>query len=216
MNAVVEVGMTLNYVVDASCTKYKDLPAIGMALEEPLTYGTFHKRILALAARLQKEGIRKGDHVAILSENSQNWGIAYLAIVRIGAVAVPILPDLPESDVHHILNEMQVKALFITQKQIDKVYELRNKLKGIIVTLDDYTGEISIVPVITFATFLAEAITTFEKTPEDPVFPIVAEDDLASILYTSGTSGYSKAVMLSHKNLTANAYAASDLMDIPP
>jgi len=216
MNAVVEVGMTLNYVVDASCTKYKDLPAIGMALEEPLTYGTFHKRILALGVRLQKEGLRKGDHVAILSENSQNWGIAYLAIVRIGAIAVPILPDLPESDVHHILNKMQVKALFITQKQIDKVYELRNKLQSLIVTLDDYMGEISIVPVIPFATFLAEAITNFDETPEDPVFPVVAENDLASILYTSGTSGYSKAVMLSHKNLTANAYAAADLMDIPP
>jgi len=216
MNAVVEVAMTLNYVVDASCTKYKDLPAIGMALEEPLSYGTFHKRILALAVRLQKEGIRKGDHIAILSENSHNWGLAYLAIVRIGAIAIPILPDLPESDVHHILNEMQVKALFITQKQIDKVYELRNKLEGLIITLDDYTGEISIVPVIPFATFLAEAIADFEENPEDPVFPEVAEDDLASILYTSGTSGGSKAVMLSHKNLTANAYAASDLMDVPP
>ncbi|TKB08234.1 AMP-binding protein [Desulforhopalus sp. IMCC35007] len=216
MNAVVEVGMTLNYVVDSSCAKYKDLPAIGMALEEPLTYGTFHKRIYALAARLQKEGIRKGDHIAILSENSHNWGIAYLAIVRVGAIAVPILPDLPESDVHHILNEMQVKALFITQKQIEKIYERQNELSGFVVTLDDYTADISIVPVITFATFLAEAIVAFEENPEDPAFPMVAEDDLASILYTSGTSGYSKAVMLSHKNLTANAYAASDLMDIPP
>lgn len=216
MNAVVEVGMTLNYVVDSSCTKYRDLPAIGMAMEEPLTYGTFHKRILALAARLLKEGIRKGDHVAILSENSHNWGIAYLAIVRIGAVAVPILPDLPESDVHHILNEMQVKALFTTQKQIEKIYELHNELKGIIVTLDDYAAEISIVSVITFAAFLAEAITAFEENPEDPFFPTVGENDLASILYTSGTSGYSKAVMLSHKNLTANAYAAANLMEIPP
>jgi long-chain acyl-CoA synthetase len=216
MNAVVEVGMTLNYVVDSSCAKYKDLPAIGMAMEEPLTYGTFHKRIYALAARLQKEGIRKGDHIAILSENSHNWGIAYLAIVRIGAIAVPILPDLPESDVHHILNEMQVKALFITQKQIEKIYDRQNELTGFVVTLDDYTADISIVPVITFATFLAEAIIAFEENPEDPAFPMVGEDDLASILYTSGTSGYSKAVMLSHKNLTANAYAASDLMDIPP
>ncbi|BHH84470.1 AMP-binding protein [Desulforhopalus sp. 52FAK] len=216
MNAVVEVGMTLNYVVDSSCTKYKDLPAIGMAMEEPLTYGTFHKRILALAVKLQNEGIRKGDHVAILSENSHNWGIAYLAIVRTGAIAVPILPDLPESDVHHILNEMQVKALFTTQKQIDKIYELRNELKGLVITLDDYTAEISIVPVITFATFLVEAITAFDDNPEDPYFPVVGEDDLASILYTSGTSGYSKAVMLTHKNLTANAYAAADLMDIPP
>lgn len=216
MNAVVEVGMTLNYVVDASCTKYRDLHAIGMAMEEPLTYGTFHKRILALATKLLKEGIRKGDHVAILSENSQNWGIAYLAVVRIGAIAVPILPDLPESDVHHILNEMQVKALFITQKQIDKIYELRKELQGFVITLDDYTADISTVPIITFATFLAEAITAYDDNPDDPVFPVVGEDDLASILYTSGTSGYSKAVMLSHKNLTANAYAAADLMDIPP
>lgn len=216
MNAVVEVGMTLNYVVDSSCTKYRDLPAIGMAMEEPLTYGVFHKRILALAVRLLKEGVRKGDHVAILSENSHNWGLAYLAIVRIGAIAVPILPDLPESDVHHILNEMQVKALFTTQKQIEKIYELRNELKGIIVTLDDYPAEISIVPVLTFAVFLAEAITAFEENPDDPVFPTVGENDLASILYTSGTSGYSKAVMLSHKNLTANAYAAAALMEIPP
>lgn len=216
MNAVVEVGMTLNYVVDSSCTKYRDLPAIGMAMEEPLTYGAFHKRILAIAVRLQEEGVRKGDHVAILGENSHNWGIAYLAIVRIGAIAVPILPDLPESDVHHILNEMKVKALFTTQKQIDKVYELRTELQGLIVTLDDYTGEISIVPVVTFSSFLAEALIAFEENPDDPVFPMVNEDDLASILYTSGTSGYSKAVMLSHKNLTANAYSASDLMDIPP
>lgn len=215
MNAVVEVGMTLNYVVDASCTKYRDLQAIGMAMEEPLTYGTFHKRILALATKLLKEGIRKGDHVAILSENSHNWGIAYLAVVRIGAIAVPILPDLPESDVHHILNEMQVKALFTTQKQIEKIYEMRNELQGLVITLDDYTADISTVSVITFATFLAEAITAYEENPEDPVFPVVGEEDLASILYTSGTSGYSKAVMLSHKNLTANAYAAADLMEIP-
>ncbi|MFT5700343.1 MAG: long-chain acyl-CoA synthetase [Desulforhopalus sp.] len=216
MNAVVEVGMTLNYVVDSCCTKYRDLHAIGMAMEEPITYGTFHKRILALATRLIKEGIRKGDHVAILSENSHNWGITYLAIVRIGAIAVPILPDLPESDVHHILNEMQVKALFTTQKQIEKIYEMRSELKGVVITLDDYTADISIVPVTTFATFLAEAIIAFDENPDDPVFPMVAEDDLAAILYTSGTSGYSKAVMLSHKNLTANAYAAAALMDIPP
>lgn len=216
MNAVVEVGMTLNYVVDASCTKYKDLQAIGMAMEEPLTYETFHKRILALATKLLKEGVRKGDHIAILSENSHNWGIAYLATVRIGAIAVPILPDLPESDVHHILNEMEVKALFITQKQIEKIYELKSELHGLVITLDDYSSEISTVPVITFATFLVEAITAYEADPDDPVFPAVGEEDLASILYTSGTSGYSKAVMLTHKNLTANAYATAELMEIPP
>jgi long-chain acyl-CoA synthetase len=216
MNSIVEVGMTLNYVIDSSCSKYKNTPAIGMAMEKPLSYGEFHKRILALATRMQKEGIGKGDHVAILGENSHNWGMAYLAIVRLGAVAVPILPDLPESDVHYILNEMQVKVLFTTQKQIEKIYELRKELKGPIITLDDYHAEISVVAVIPFIDYLAEALVSFREIKDTPVFPPVNENDLASILYTSGTSGYSKAVMLSHKNLTANAYAASGLKKIEP
>ncbi len=216
MHAGVEVGMTINYVIDSSCSKYQDMPAIGMAMEQPLTYGDFHVRIIALAACLRDEGVAKGDHIAILGENSHNWGIAYLAIVRLGAIAVPILPDLPESDVHHILNEMQVKALFTTQKQIEKIYELRRELTGPIITMDDYDGEIAVVTLRTFSSYLAGALEKLRGMPEEPVFPPVGEDDLASILYTSGTSGYSKAVMLSHKNLTANAYAASSLMPIEP
>jgi long-chain acyl-CoA synthetase len=216
MNSVVEVGRTLNYVIDSSCSKYKDTPAIGMAMETPLTYGEFYEQIRALAFHMQSEGIRKGDPVAILAENSHNWGIVYLAIVRIGAVAVPILPDLPESDVHHIINEMRIKGLFTTQKQIEKIYELRNELKCPVISLDDYAGEISILPVIKFSEYMEEALAAFREEKDDPVFPVVVEDDLASILYTSGTSGYSKAVMLSHKNLTANAYAASSLADIQP
>jgi long-chain acyl-CoA synthetase len=216
MNSIVEVGMTLNYVIDSSCSKYKDNPAIGMAMEQPLSYGELHERILALATRMQKEGVGKGNHVAILGENSHNWGMAYLAIVRLGAIVVPILPDLPESDVHHILNEMQVKVLFTTQKQIEKIYELRQELQGPIITLDDYTAEISVVTVIPFADYLAEALAAFRDNTDNPFFPAVNENDLASILYTSGTSGYSKAVMLSHKNLTANAYAAAGLKKIEP
>lgn len=216
MEAGVDVSMTLNYIIDSSCSKFADLPAIGMAMEEPLTYAQFYQRILALAARLQRDGVKKGDHVAIISENSHYWGIAYLAIVRLGAIAVPILPDLPESDVHHILNEMQVKMLFITQKQIEKIYELRPETIGTVVTLDDSDPGIGIVPVTPFSKLMDEALIALPEVPEGKLFPTVEEDDLASILYTSGTSGYSKAVMLSHRNLTANAYAASGLAKIKP
>ncbi len=216
MNSVAKVGMTLNYLLDSSCSKYRDLAAIGMAMEKPLTYGEFHERIIALAARFFREGVKKEERVAILAENSHNWAIAYLAIVRLGAIAVPILPDLPESDVHHILGEMQVKALFTTQKQIEKIYELRTELTCPVITLDDYAAEIGVLPVITFSGYLQDALTALREMPEPPVFAEVAEDDLASILYTSGTSGYSKAVMLTHKNLTANAYAAAALKVIPP
>ncbi len=117
---------------------------------------------------------------------------------------------------HHILNEMQVKALFTTQKQIEKIYELRKELKGPVITLDDHNPDISVVNTVTFTDYLAEALPSFRENPDRPLFPPVNENDLASILYTSGTSGYSKAVMLTHKNLTANAYAASGLKEIQP
>lgn len=216
MNEVAKVGMTLNDVLDSSCAKYRDTPAIGMAMEVPLTYGEFHERIIALAAHLFRQGVKKGDHIALLAENSHNWGIAYLAIVRLGAIAVPILPDLPESDVHHILGEMHVKALFTTQKQIEKIYELHTVLTCPVITLDDYAAEIGVLPVITISSYLRDALTALHDSSEPVTFPEVGEDDLASILYTSGTSGYSKAVMLSHKNLTANAHAASGLKAITP
>ena len=211
-----EIRMTLNYILDSSKAKYGDSPAIGMALEKPLSYNEFHSRALILANRLQSEGIQKGDRVAILAENSPGWGNVYFAAVRLGAVVVPILPDLPESDVHHILNEMQVKIVFTTQRQIEKVYELRKELQVPVVTLDDFATEIGVVRVMTYSEYLAGAAVLMQEGQQEFQFPDVDQDDLAAILYTSGTSGYSKAVMLSHRNLTSNAYSASGLMAIQP
>lgn len=214
-----DVRMTLNYIIDSSKNKFGDLAAIGMALEEPITYEEYHDRICALALRMQKEGLAKGDHIAILAENSHNWGTAYLAGVRIGAVCVPILPDLPEADVHHILNEMKVKILFTTQRQIEKIYDYRGDHYGSVITLDDHQGAKGLLQPIQFSPYLEEALGEYREkniVGEEIAFPDVGEDDLASILYTSGTSGFSKAVMLTHKNLTSNAYAASGLLEVKP
>ncbi len=185
-----------------------------MALEKPLTYRDFHSRIISLAHKLQADGITHGDRVALLAENSHNWGTAYLAIVRLGAIAVPILPDLPEADVHHILSEMKCRLIFTTQRQIEKIYDLKEQLQ-FIVTLDDYTEESGVVDAQTFSAFLQDAEGAFESRKSLP-FPAVTSEDLASILYTSGTSGFSKAVMLTHYNLCANGYSASRIMSINP
>jgi len=214
-----EVRMTLNYIVDSSKDKFGDLAAIGMALEEPITYEEYHDRICALALKMQGEGLSKNDHIAILAENSHNWGTAYLAGVRIGAVCVPILPDLPEADVHHILNEMKVKILFTTQRQIEKIYDYRGASCGTVITLDDHRGADGLMQPRQFSNYLEEALAEYREKKvvgESIDFPDVGEEDLASILYTSGTSGFSKAVMLTHKNLTSNAYAASGLLDVKP
>lgn len=211
-----DVRMTLNYILDNSVEQFGELPAIGMATEPALTYREFHDRIIALATCLLEEGIKKGDHVAILSENSPAWGTAYFAIIRLGAIAVPILPDLPEADVHHILSEMAVPVLFISQRQLEKVYELKQKKMPRIITLDDSKATQDVVPVTSFSSYIEEALAVrkSQKDKKKTLFAEVTEDDIASILYTSGTSGYSKAVMLSHKNLTANAFSAAAMLNI--
>jgi long-chain acyl-CoA synthetase len=218
MSDDMNMSMTLNDIIDASQEKFSDLPAVGMALEAPLTYHVFYERIIVLAGRLSREGIKKGDHIAILAENSHNWGTVYFAIVRLGAVAVPILPDLPEADVHHILTEMRVPLLFITERQIEKIYELNQKSLKRIVTLDDSVASLDFLAVESFSDYLAGAMEMGQEREAKGgfVFDKVHEDDLASILYTSGTSGYSKAVMLSHKNLAANARSASAMISIEP
>jgi len=153
-----EVRMTLNYIIDSSREKYGDLGAIGMAMEEPVTYEEFHDRICALAAALMAKGLNKGDRVAILAENSHNWGTAYLSVVRFGGVGVPILPDLPEADVHHILGEMKVKAIFTNQRQIEKIYDLRTDRPPIVLTLDDFESAEGLPETEPFSTFLEDAL----------------------------------------------------------
>lgn len=215
--AIQENAVTLNDLIDISSRRYHDLPAIGMALEEPLTYKAFRTRILILAALLRELGVEKGNRVAILAENSHNWGTVYLAIVRLGASAVPILPDLPDADVQHILGEMACDVIFLTQRQIEKIYDLKTKIETI-VTLDDYEDDTGLVKVIPFSRFLADAEEKYgEEAREDTlIFEPVRGEDLASILYTSGTSGFSKAVMLSHSNLCSNTYSTCTVMHFDP
>ncbi len=208
---------TLNQLIDESCRRHGDLPAVGMALEDPLTYNSFHERVLLTAALLQDGGVTKGDRVGLLGENSHNWVIAYMAIVRLGGVAVPVLPDLPEADVHHILTEMACEVVFVTQRQIEKIYDIKKDLQTVI-TLDDYIDDTGVLQVQPFFDFLATARSRFvDGTCADAfTFPEVDAQDPASILYTSGTSGFSKAVMLSHANLCANANSATAIISLEP
>ena len=166
-----EVRMTLNYIVDSSREKYGDLGAVGMAMEESITYEEFHDRICALAACLMERGLTKGDRVAILAENSYHWGIAYLAVVRMGGVGVPILPDLPEADVHHILGEMKVKAIFTTQRQIEKIYDLRADRPEIVMTLDDFQSAEGLPQTEQFSTIIETSLADYrEKRVQDENF----------------------------------------------
>jgi long-chain acyl-CoA synthetase len=202
---------TLNELLDSSCEKFAERSLAGFAFQTATTYRAFRENVFKIADRLRGIGVKPGDRVAILAENSPRWGMAYMGVVRLGAVAVPILPDFPDSDVRHILAECEAQVLFVTGRQIDKISEAIGRRLGKIITLDDFVGCGETVEGLAFTEFLAG-----DPAGASPPFAPVAPDDLASIIYTSGTSGHSKAVMLSHGNLAANVDSASGLVEITP
>ncbi|MBI5556167.1 MAG: AMP-binding protein [Deltaproteobacteria bacterium] len=208
---------TLNDLIEGSCGKFPLRPALSMAFQQPVTYGELFDRIIRTATVLKDMGLRKKDKVAILAENSPNWAVAYLGVVRLGAIVVPILPDFPEADVRHIIADAKVKILFTSQRLIEKIYELRNCKIPSIIMLDDSPPEREFANVETFSRFLSRFDQLRKKYPrEADRRPDVEAGDLAAIIYTSGTSGHSKAVMLSHGNLHANVSSANQLLRITP
>lgn len=206
---------TLIDMLEQSVREHGFRPAVSMALETPLTYRQFYESILGIAVLLKEQGIGRGDKVAILGENSPHWGIAYFAGLHAGAIMVPILPDFPEADVHHILHDSEAKLIFTTQRQLDKIRGLQaHRLQGVIM-LDDLQPETDILNIKPITQFIDRAIEFFRRLPSSiglKPHPLSA-DELASIIYTSGTSGHSKAVMLTHSNFLSNVLAADSLVD---
>ncbi len=206
---------TLNLLLEESARSFENRPVAGFAFQPPMCYGEFRQKSLEVAALLKERGIKKGDRVAILADNSPQWGMSYFGIVRLGAIAVPILPDFPEADVKHILNEAGTKILFTTQRQLEKLYELPGKTLKTVITLDDGVDQNNLMAVLPFSRFLAGA----GELPENKkvlAADLADPDDIASIIYTSGTSGHAKAVMLSHKNFTSNVRATLSIFPDGP
>ena len=218
MNSKNEKKQTLNDLFDASCQKYAARPCLSMAMEEPLTYADIGEKVATMASALYASGVKKKDKVAILAENSPNWGIAYLALIRLGAIVVPILPDFPGTDVRHILTNSQVKIVFTTKRQIEKILELQNHKIKQIITLDNSTIDTELDNLTTFTDFLSnvEQLSEKKRAKLNNMAAEIDENDLASIIYTSGTSGHSKAVMLSHRNLLSNVRSTDHLITITP
>lgn len=156
------------------------------------TYDSFKHKCLELSHRFNRFGVSSGDKVAILSQNMPNWTVAMFSCVPFGRVTVPILPDSSESEVTNIINHSECKALFVSKRLLAKVSE--EVLAGLTLVIDIETFD-----------FIRKDDSAFtcEGRVSEP-----QPDDLASIIYTSGTSGKAKGVMLSHRNFCQNIIAA--------
>lgn len=156
------------------------------------TYGSFRAKCLEISHNLSRYGIKAGDRIAILSQNMPNWTVAFFSAVAFGRVAVPILPDSSESEVTNILTHSGTKVLFVSERMIGKVSQEMMDKMVLVFNLD----KLQIVK-------RDDKAFTCEGWLKEP-----QPDDLAAIIYTSGTSGKAKGVMLSHRNLSHNVIAA--------
>ena len=201
---------SINHLLDESRRRFADRPALGTALGAKITYEELGRRVAVLAARLAESyGAGPGATVAIVSENCVDWCVCYLAVLKTGAAAVPILPDFPDADVRHIVLDAQVSLVFASQRQLDKLVELDPAIPVILIGPAGRPADE--VPHLDSVIGADDA-----KTAPPHPFPEADENTLASIIYTSGTSGHSKGVMLTHGNLCANVHAASQLLRVLP
>jgi long-chain acyl-CoA synthetase len=176
---------TLHEVLQYSVKHFANNPLMAFVGEEPITFSEFSQKVQEIQEILVQRGIGYQDKVAILSQNSPSWAIAYFAVVDMGAVAVPLLPDFTKEEITNCINHSDSKLIFVSERLSEKIEIQEYQYIETIINLDNF--EIS---------YEKQIQTKGSKSIPQP-------EDLAEIIYTSGTSGFSKGVMLTHGNLAS-------------
>jgi len=203
---------TIRALFENSKNLYAKEIALSFVDETPLTYEEIGRQASEIAKALISHGIKKGDRVAILSENSPRWAISYFAVALIGAINVPILPDFHKNEVHHIIRNSGSNVLFISGNLAHKVIDTDFKELQLIVSIDDEDLPLKGYNVVHYSKFMGEHNGESKKIALEKID--IHEEDLVEILYTSGTTGHSKGVMLTNKNIVSNAMSALKMIDI--
>jgi long-chain acyl-CoA synthetase len=183
-----------------------------------ITWQAYREQALACAAALAARGIAPGDRVGLLAENSAPWLIADMGIMTAGAVNVPPHAPLSASQIHYQLADAEVRWLFVsTREQLAKVRRIRNDLPalmGVVVFEPDAAGD----EALDWTTFLQQGRCALGKLREELSRreSALESDDLATVMYTSGTTGNPKGVMLTHANLLSNALACIEASPAQP
>jgi long-chain acyl-CoA synthetase len=203
--------------IEQSIRQNWDIEALSNYKEKGYSYKEIAERILKLHLLFKGSGIKEGDKIALVGRNSANWCIVYLASVSYGAVIVPILPDFKPDDLSNIIIHSDSRLLLVD----DKIYDTLDisKLPEIIgvLSLDDFRMVNSASKEFneTFAGLDKKYSDAFPELKKEHIkFSDISNDKLAVISYTSGTTGFSKGVMISHNSLAANVRYAQNNMPL--
>ena len=173
---------TLYEILHSSVEKYSDKVAFSMLGSEDVTYSELGRRVKEVQDMLLGAGLNAGDKVALLSSSMPNWGVCYFAVVTAGMVAVPIMNDFTSAELDLLIKHSESKALLVS----DRLYTKLSKETVANLNIVIRTKNLGVIS----QTVKAEGKALVPK-PED----------LAVIIYTSGTTSQPKGVMLTHSNL---------------
>ncbi|HWR13074.1 MAG TPA: AMP-binding protein [Rectinemataceae bacterium] len=197
---------TLVGMIEKSGKRYAALPALSMLGGIRYTYDDVEKRSATVAAAISSYGIGAGDKVALLAESSPYWGVSYFGILRAGAIVVPILTDFTADQIKNIIVHSESKAVFCSDKLAQKAQSLG--LPILLLDIKDGSRRSDI------GEKKGAGAAPAVQASMDPAFRTASPkpDDIAMIVYTSGTTGLSKGVMLSHRNILSNAFGCRSII----
>lgn len=181
-----------------------------------LQYKDVARKIEKLHIIFEESGIRKGDKIAVCGRNSSHWGVTFLATLTYGAIIVPILHEFKADNVHNIVNHSEAKLLFVGDMVWENLNESAMPLLEGILMMNDFTLLVSRSERLTHARehlnemFGKKYPKNFRK--EHVEYHKDQPEELAVINYTSGTTGYSKGVMLPYRSLWSNTKFAFEVL----
>lgn len=190
-----------------------DLPALtDYGSQEVMTYADFARRIARLHLFYRQIGLKPGDHVALLGKNSASWVVMFIGTITYGATIVPILADFNPHDAQHIVNHSDARVLFVNSSIWETLdFEEMPELKAAVSletrqVLAERETEGHQIPSRIIRNLTRKFKATYPKgfRREDVVYPEIDAENTAILNYTSGTTGFSKGVMLTYDNIAGN------------
>lgn len=201
-------------LIENSIKEHWDLPAFSDYEGHTFHYKDVARRIEKYHIILEHAGIKKGDKVAIAGRNSSGWAIAFFGTLTYGAIAVPILHEFKPDNIHHIVNHSESKALLVGSNVWENLNELMMPDLKLIVMLDNFSilksknKEVKHVRERINEYFGKKHPRSF--TAENVIYHIEKPEELAVLNYTSGTTSFSKGVMIPYRSLWSNVQFAYD------
>lgn len=179
-----------------------------------LYYKDVAREIAKMHLLFEQAGIRKGDRIALVGRNSSRWVVNFFSILTYGAVAVPILHDFKAENIHHIVNHSEARILIAASQSWEALKEQAMPDVRLFLAIEDGKPFLSRIP--DFKQVYGQLDALFSKkypetfTPEQIRYHVEQPEEPAILNYTSGTTGFSKGVMLPYRSLWSNTQYAYD------